>query len=162
MAEVKAHLRNYPTSPRKMRYVADLIRGMEVTHALELLSHVRRAGSKPLEKLLYSAVKNWEQNEENLAKKEDRSPVRPEDAQLYIKSIYVNGGRILKRWLPAPQGRAYKIRKRSNHVTVMIDSRPAQTPQQRKPDRKEHASKPPTSPNQEQAPEQMEPQQPNA
>ncbi len=162
MAEAKAHLRNYPTSPRKMRYVADLIRGMEVSRALEILSHVRRAGSKPLEKLLYSAIKNWEQNEENLAKKEDRSPVRPEDAQLYIKSIYVNGGRTLKRWLPAPQGRAYKIRKRTNHVTIMIDSRLAPTPQQQKPERKGRDSKLPASPTQEQAPDQMEPQQTNA
>ncbi|MCS6990868.1 MAG: 50S ribosomal protein L22 [Chitinophagales bacterium] len=126
MAEAIAHLRNYPTSPRKMRYVVDLIRGLEVNRALEVLAHLPHAAAKPLQKLITSAVKNWELKEEELARQENRSVVRAEDAALYIKTIYVNGGSILKRWLPAPQGRAYKIRKRSNHVTVIIDAQVAQ------------------------------------
>ncbi|MCS6917381.1 MAG: 50S ribosomal protein L22 [Chitinophagales bacterium] len=125
MAEAVAHLKNYPTSPRKMRYVADLIRGLEVNRALEVLAHLPHAAARPLQKLITSAIKNWEVREEDLARQENRTPMRADEASLYIKTIYVNGGSILKRWLPAPQGRAYKIRKRSNHVSVVLDARPA-------------------------------------
>ncbi|MDN5205153.1 50S ribosomal protein L22 [Fulvivirgaceae bacterium BMA10] len=111
--EAVARLRNVPTSPRKMRVVADLIRGQKVNKALSLLKFEPKQGAARLEKLLLSAISNWE------AKNED---VRLEDADLYIKTITVDSGRILKRLRPAPQGRAHRIRKRSNHVTLVIDS----------------------------------------
>jgi len=116
MAEAKAILRNHPTSPRKMRYVADMIRGMEVEKALNQLRFNPKSASKPLEKLLMSAIANWQ------TKNTDQ---RVEDAQLIVKTIFVDGGRSLKRWLPAPHGRAYKMRKRSNHVTIVVDSKNA-------------------------------------
>lgn len=111
--EAVAKLNNVPTSPRKMRLIADLIRGQKVSKALNLLRFENREGAQRLEKLLLSAISNWQ------AKNDD---LRLEEADLYIKSITVDGGRILKRLRPAPQGRAHRIRKRSNHVTLIVDS----------------------------------------
>lgn len=111
--EAVARLNNVPTSPRKMRLVADLIRGKKVNHALSLLKFEPKEGAARLEKLLLSAISNWQQANED---------ARLEEADLYIKSIQVDGGRILKRLRPAPQGRGYRIRKRSNHVTLVVES----------------------------------------
>jgi large subunit ribosomal protein L22 len=111
--EAVAKLRNYPTSPRRMRLLADEIRGTDVEKALALLQHHPQRGSTtPLYKLLKSAVNNWEQ------KNEGQSAA---DAGLVVKTIFVDGARTLKRMLPAPQGRAYRLRKRSNHVTIIVD-----------------------------------------
>lgn len=111
--EAVAKLRNVPTSARKMRMVADLIRGKKVNKALSLLKFEAKEGAARLEKLLLSAISNWQLANED---------ARLEDADLYIKSVVVDGGKILKRFRPAPQGRAHRIRKRSNHVTLVIDS----------------------------------------
>lgn len=108
-----ASLKNVPTSPRKMRLVADMIRGKEVNLALDLLKYSPKEASRRVEKLLLSAIANW---------KEKNEGVRMEDANLVVKSINVDSARILKRLRPAPQGRAHRIRKRSNHVTIYIDS----------------------------------------
>jgi len=108
-----AKLKNAPTSPRKMRLVADLIRGERVSKALNILKYEPKNGAPKLEKLLMSAISSWE------AKHQD---VKLEEADLYVKDIFVDGGRILKRLRPAPQGRAHRIRKRSNHVTLIVDS----------------------------------------
>ena len=115
MAEARAILRNCPSSPRKMRYVADLIRGMDAEKALFVLQHSAKFGAKPMEKLLRSAIDNWEKSNEG---------VRIEDAHLIVKTLFVDGGAMLKRWLPAPHGRAYKKRKRSNHITLRVDAKP--------------------------------------
>lgn len=109
-----ARLRNVPTSPRKMRIVADLVRGMDVEQALGVLQFTQKEPAKRLYKLLRSAIANWEVKNEG---------ARIEDNQLYIKEIMVDGGRMLKRIQPAPQGRAHRIRKRSNHVTLVLDNR---------------------------------------
>jgi large subunit ribosomal protein L22 len=109
-----ARLRNCPTAPRKMRLVAGLIRGMAVEEALQVLKHSPQAASENMYKLLLSAIANWQVKNEGS---------RMEDANLYVKSVMVDGGRILKRIQPAPQGRAHRIRKRSNHVTIEIDSK---------------------------------------
>ncbi len=111
--EAVAKLKNVPTSPRKMRLVADLIRGEKVNKALNILKFEPKQGAARLEKLLLSAIANWQ------VKNED---VDLEDADLYVKEIRVDSGRILKRLRPAPQGRAHRIRKRSNHVTLVLDS----------------------------------------
>ena len=116
--EAVARLRNLPTSPRKMRLLADLIRGMEVENALNTLKFSTKHPSVPLEKLLLSAVANWRVKNEG---------VDVADAALYVKTIFVDGGRVLKRMRPAPQGRAYRVRKRSNHITLIVDSRSAAT-----------------------------------
>jgi len=116
--EAVARLRNLPTSPRKMRLLADLIRGMEVENALNTLKFSTKHPSVPLEKLLLSAVANWRVKNEG---------VDVADANLFVKTIFVDGGRVLKRMRPAPQGRAYRVRKRSNHVTLIVDSRNAVT-----------------------------------
>jgi len=108
-----AKLKNVPTSPRKMRLVADLIRGQRVNKALNILKYEPKVGAPKLEKLLLSAISGWE------AKHQD---VKLEEADLYVKEIFVDGGRILKRLRPAPQGRAHRIRKRSNHVTLVVAS----------------------------------------
>ena len=108
-----AKLKNVPTSPRKMRLVADLIRGERVSKALNILKYEPKIGSVKLEKLLLSAISSWE------AKHQD---VKLEEADLFVKDIFVDSGRILKRLRPAPQGRAHRVRKRSNHVTLIIDS----------------------------------------
>ncbi|HHU57296.1 50S ribosomal protein L22 [Geofilum rhodophaeum] len=109
-----AKLRNVPTSPRKMRLVVDLIRGKEVNLALDILKFSTKEASRSVEKLLLSAVANW---------KEKNEGQRLEDANLFVKEAYVDSGRILKRLRPAPQGRAHRIRKRSNHVTILVDSK---------------------------------------
>ena len=115
--EAVARLRNYPTSPRKMRLLADLIRGVEVEQALNTLKFSTKHPSVPLEKLLLSAIANWRVKNEG---------VDIADASLFVKTIFVDGGRVLKRMRPAPQGRAYRVRKRSNHITLIVDSRNAQ------------------------------------
>ncbi len=109
-----AKLNNCPTSPRKMRLVADLVRGVEVNKALQILKFNTKEASARLEKLLLSAVANWQ------IKNED---ARMEDSGLFVKEIQVDSARVLKRLRPAPQGRAHRIRKRSNHVTVVIGSK---------------------------------------
>ena len=109
-----AKLNDVPTSPRKMRLVADTIRGKEVNHALDLLKFSKREASIKLEKLLRSAIANWEAKNQDKAKELDNGNV-------YVKSIKVDEGRTLKRIRPCPQGRAGRIRKRSNHVTVILD-----------------------------------------
>ncbi len=106
-----AKLNNCPTSPRKMRLVADLVRGKEAEKALQILRFSSKEASRRLEKLLLSAIANWQ------AKNEDATI---EDADLFVQEIRVDGGSMLKRLRPAPQGRAHRIRKRSNHVTVVI------------------------------------------
>ncbi|GLB48836.1 50S ribosomal protein L22 [Neptunitalea lumnitzerae] len=108
-----AKLNNCPTSPRKMRIVADLVRGQKVEKALAILKFNSKDASRSLEKLVLSAIANWQ------AKNEEASL---EDADLFIKEIRVDGGTMLKRLRPAPQGRAHRIRKRSNHVTVVLGS----------------------------------------
>ncbi len=107
-----AVLKNIPSSPRKMRLVADLVRGMEVFKALGVLKFSNKEASSKVEKLLMSAIANWEQ-------KNDR---KAEAGELYIKTISVDEGTTLKRLRPAPQGRGYRIRKRSNHVTLVLDT----------------------------------------
>ncbi|HKR04683.1 MAG TPA: 50S ribosomal protein L22 [Bacteroidia bacterium] len=111
-----AKLNNCPTSPRKMRLVADMIRGKKAEKALNLLKFSTKDASKKLEKLLLSALSNWQ------AKNEGQ---RIEDQELFIKEIYVDSARQLKRMRPAPQGRGYVIRKRSNHVTLILDNKAA-------------------------------------
>ena len=108
-----AKLNNCPVSPRKMRMVADLVRGVEVNKALNILQHNPREASGRLATLLRSAIANWEQ------KNEDKNL---EDEQLVVSSIEVGSAGMLKRIQPAPQGRAHRIRKRSNHVTIVVDS----------------------------------------
>ena len=112
--EAVARLRNYPTSPRKMRLLADLIRGLDVEQALNTLKFSTKHPSVAMEKLLLSAVANWRVKNEG---------VDLIDANLFVKTIFVDGGRVLKRMRPAPQGRAYRVRKRSNHITIIVDSR---------------------------------------
>ena len=108
-----AKLQNAPSSPRKMRYVVDMIRGMEVNRALGTLKFSSKAASADVEKLLRSAIANWEQKNERKA----------EDGELFVTKIYVDGGATLKRMRPAPQGRGYRIRKRSNHVTLFVGTK---------------------------------------
>ncbi len=109
-----ASLRDVPSSPRKMRYVVDLVRGMEVNKALATLRFSTKTASKDVEKVLRSAIANWEQKNERKA----------ENGELYISKIFVDEGATLKRMRPAPQGRGYRIRKRSNHVTIFVDAKP--------------------------------------
>ena len=109
----RAILRNCPTSPRKMRLMTGLISGMEVNKALDVLKFSPQEASRRLEKLLLSAISNWQSKNEG---------VRVEESNLYVKEISVDSGRSLKRLQTAPQGRAYRIRKRSNHVTLVLDS----------------------------------------
>ena len=112
--EAVAKLNNYPTSPRKMRLLVDLIRGMEVDKALGVLQFNPKHPAVPLYKLLKSAINNWEQK---------NTDAKVEDAGLIVKTIMVDGGRVIRRMRPAPQGRGYRIRKRSNHVTLVVDSK---------------------------------------
>ena len=109
-----AILRNCPTSPRKMRLVADMVRGMEVQKALDVLKFSSKEASRKVEKLLLSAIANWQ------AKNEEK---RIEESDLVISKIFVDEGRSLKRIQPAPQGRAHRIIKRSYHVTIFVDSK---------------------------------------
>jgi large subunit ribosomal protein L22 len=108
-----AKLNNCPTSPRKMRIVADTVRGKDVFQALNILKFSKQDASVRLEKLLRSAIANWEAKHEG---------ERPEDANLVVSEIKVDSARMLKRLRPAPQGRAHRIRKRSNHVTIIVDT----------------------------------------
>ena len=112
--EAVAKLKNVPTSPRKMRLVAGLVRGKSVSQALGILKFDSHSGAPRIEKLLLSALSNWQQANED---------ARIEEADLYIKEIFVDGGKMLKRLRPAPQGRGHRIRKRSNHVTLVIDTK---------------------------------------
>jgi len=112
--EAVAKLNNYPTSPRKMRLLADLIRGLEVEKALGILQFNPKHPAVPMYKLLKSAINNWEQK---------NSDEKVEDAGLVVKTIMVDCGRVIKRMRPAPQGRGYRVRKRSNHVTIIVDSK---------------------------------------
>ena len=113
-----AKLNDVPTSPRKMRLVVDTIRGEEVNHALDLLHYSKREASVRLEKLLRSAIANWEAKNPEQSKELDNGNV-------YVKTIMVDEGRTLKRIRPCPQGRAGRIRKRSNHVTIVLDVKKA-------------------------------------
>jgi large subunit ribosomal protein L22 len=108
--EAVAKLKNYPTSPRKMRLLADLIRGKKVDKAIAILEHSTKHPAVPLRKLVLSAINNWKQKNET-----------GDETGLVVKTIFVDGGRTLKRMRPAPQGRGYRVRKRSNHVTVIVD-----------------------------------------
>jgi len=112
-----AKLNDVPTSPRKMRLVADTVRGQEVNHALDLLKFSKREASIRLEKLLRSAIANWE------AKNQDKTS-ELDNGNVIVKTIMVGEGRTLKRIRPCPQGRAGRIRKRSNHVTIVLDVKP--------------------------------------
>ncbi len=114
LGEAKSILRNIPTPPRKMRLVADLVRGRGVFEALNVLRFEPKVGARKMEEALKTAIANWEI-------KNDKLEIG--DADLYIKEVFVDGGRMLKRLRPAPQGRGHRIRKRSNHITLVIDSR---------------------------------------
>lgn len=111
--EAVARLNNCPTSPRKMRMVVDTIRGVNVYHALNILRFNKKEPAQKLHKLLLSAISNWEA----------KTGEKAEDASLFVKTAYVNEGTMLKRFQPAPQGRAYRLRKRSNHVTLVVDAK---------------------------------------
>ena len=117
----QAILRNCPTSPRKMRLVTDLISGKEVNRALDILKFSSQEASRRMEKLLLSAIANWQAKNEG---------ARVEESNLYVKNIHVDSGRVLKRLQTAPQGRAYRLKKRSNHVTVVLDSMKIETVEQ--------------------------------
>ena len=108
-----AKLKDVPSSPRKMRYVVDLIRGMEVNRALGTLKFSSKAASADVEKVLRSAIANWEQKNNRKA----------EDGELFVSRVFVDEGATLKRMRPAPQGRGYRIRKRSNHITLYVDTK---------------------------------------
>ena len=108
--EAVAKLNNYPTSPRKMRLLADLIRGLKVDKALAVLDHNPKHPAVPLRKLVLSAISNWKAKNEGA-----------DETALLVKTIMVDGARVIKRMRPAPQGRGYRVRKRSNHVTLIVD-----------------------------------------
>ena len=112
--EAVAKLKNCPMSPRKMRLVVDTIRGKSVMEALNILKFTKREGGAWVEKLLLSAIANWEYKTDNTASAEDHD--------LYVKTVFVDGGTMLKRFQPAPHGRAHRIRKRYNHVTLVVDN----------------------------------------
>ena len=114
--EAVAKLNNYPTSPRKMRLLVDLIRGMEVEKALAVLEHNPKHPAVPLRKLVLSAINNWKQKNES-----------GDESTLVVKTIMVDAARVIKRMRPAPQGRGYRVRKRSNHVTVIVDNAATKT-----------------------------------
>ncbi|MEO5991178.1 MAG: 50S ribosomal protein L22 [Ferruginibacter sp.] len=119
--EAVAKLNNYPTSPRKMRLLVDLIRGMQVEKALAILEHSSKHPAVPLRKLVLSAISNWK------AKNEDG-----DETSLVVKTIMVDNARVIKRMRPAPQGRGYRVRKRSNHVTVVVDFLAKETKSEKK------------------------------
>lgn len=112
--EAVAKLRNTKGSPRKARLVIDLIRGKDVYEALNIIRFTQKRAAEKIEKLVESAINNWAQKNEGL---------RPEDSDLYIKAAFVDGGSVMKRFQPAPHGRAHRIRKRLSHITVVVDSR---------------------------------------
>lgn len=109
--EAVAKLNNEPTSPRKMRLLVDLVRGMKVEKALAVLEHNPKHSSVPLRKLILSAISNWKSKNEGA-----------DETALIVKTIFVDAARVIKRMRPAPQGRGYRVRKRSNHVTVFVDA----------------------------------------
>lgn len=109
--EAVAKLNDFPTSPRKARLVADLIRGKKVSHALGILSYQPQAAAPVMRKVILSAVANWQDQNQG---------AKIEDTELYVKTVMVDGGRSLKRLRPAPQGRGYRIRKRSHHLTIIV------------------------------------------
>jgi large subunit ribosomal protein L22 len=109
--EAVAKLNNEPTSPRKMRLLVDLVRGLKVEHALAVLEHNPKHSAVPLRKLILSAISNWKAKNEGA-----------DENTLIVKTIMVDGARVIKRMRPAPQGRGYRVRKRSNHVTVIVDA----------------------------------------
>ncbi|HMK04550.1 MAG TPA: 50S ribosomal protein L22 [Ferruginibacter sp.] len=113
--EAIAKLNNYPTSPRKMRLLADLIRGLHVEKALAILDHNPKHPAVPLRKLVLSAISNWKLKNEG-----------EDETGLVVRTIFVDGARVIKRMRPAPQGRGYRVRKRSNHVTVIVDIKGAE------------------------------------
>ena len=113
-ARFQAVLHDVPTSPRKMRLVTDMIRGMAVNRALDVLKFSSKEASRRVEKLLLSAIANWQAKNEG---------VRLEESNLYVQEVFVDSGRMLKRLRPAPQGRGHRVRKRSNHVTVRLASK---------------------------------------
>lgn len=108
-----ATLNNFPTSPRKMRLVADIIRGVDANQALDILAFTRKEAAKAMDKLLRSAISNFEQ----------KTGLRAEESSLFVKEVFVDSGRVLKRVQPSPQGRAHRIRKRSNHITLILDTK---------------------------------------
>jgi large subunit ribosomal protein L22 len=109
-----AKLNDVPSSPRKMRLVVDMIRGVDANKALDILRFSSKEASRKVEKLLLSAIANWQVKNEG---------VRIEDSKLYVKEVFVDQGRTLKRVQPAPQGRAHRVRKRSNHVTIILGNK---------------------------------------
>ena len=109
--EAVAKLNNEHTSPRKMRLLVDLVRGMKVENALAVLEHNPKHSAVPLRKLILSAISNWKAKNEGA-----------DENTLIVKTIMVDGARVIKRMRPAPQGRGYRVRKRSNHVTVIVDA----------------------------------------
>ena len=109
--EAVAKLKDFPTSPRKARLVADLIRGKKVNQAIGILTFQPQQAAPVIKKVLLSAIANWQNKNED---------ARIEDADLYVKTIMIDGGRMLKRLRPAPQGRAYRVRKRSQHITIVV------------------------------------------
>jgi len=106
---------NNAGSPRKARYVIDLIRGLDIDKALNLLKYTNKAAAEPIEKVLRSAIKNWEQKFEQDAA----------DSNLYVKECFIDGGKTMRRFMPAPHGRAYRKRKRTNHIVIKVASRNA-------------------------------------
>lgn len=112
-----ARLMDYPTSPRKMRLVADLIRGMDANKALDVLQFTSKAAALPMSKLLKSAISNFEQ----------KSGLRADEAALFVSEVFVDQSKTLKRVQPAPQGRAHRVRKRSNHVTIAVSPKATET-----------------------------------
>ena len=106
---------NNAGSPRKARLVIDMIRGMDIDKALNALRHTNKAAAEPIEKVLRSAISNWEQKYE----------MDPAENELYVKECFIDGGETMRRYLPAPHGRAYRMRKRTNHITIVVDSRKA-------------------------------------
>ncbi len=129
--EAVAKLNNEPTSPRKMRLLVDLVRGMKVEHALAVLEHNPKHSAVPLRKLILSAISNWKAKNEGA-----------DENTLIVKTIMVDGARVIKRMRPAPQGRGYRVRKRSNHVTVIVDAAAEKVQKLQKADKAEKASKP--------------------
>jgi len=129
--EAIAKLNNEPTSPRKMRLLVDLVRGMKVEHALAVLEHNPKHSAVPLRKLILSAISNWKQKNEGA-----------DENTLIVKTIMVDGARVIKRMRPAPQGRGYRVRKRSNHVTVIVDAATEKVQKVQKAPKAEKASTP--------------------
>lgn len=132
--EAVAKLRNYPTSPRKMRLLADLIRGMQVEKALAVLEHSPKHPAVPMRKLVMSAINNWKQKNEG-----------GDEGELIVKTIMVDGARTIKRLRPAPQGRGYRVRKRSNHVTVVVDIKGAKMVKKETPEAAEDVKEEPVA-----------------